>query len=142
MPKTIHQCPAGNAEQPRTQFRAVAEAVDSAEYSQPHILCDVPRLIVATSHPPDVLPDRPVPSFHELVEGWPLAKLAADDEKLVFTMRKMSRFAVVGHVCSIPLILGVVDVRKRFIQPMHPTPEFAGIPASAQACQRDFVERR
>ena len=86
-------------------------------YSQPHILCDVPRCIVATGHPPDVLPHWPVPAFHEFVEGWPFAKLTADDEKLIFLMRKMAGFARIGHVCSCPLILEVVDLRKRFIQP-------------------------
>ena len=72
---------------------------------------------LATGHPPHVLPHWSVPGFHEFVEGWPFAKLTADNEKLVFLMRKMARFARVGHVCSIPLILEVVDLRKRFIQP-------------------------
>jgi hypothetical protein len=65
-----------------------------------------------------------VPAFHEFVEGWPFAELTADDEKLIFLMRTMARFARVGHVCSIPLILEVVDLRKRFI-PASVTPATA-----------------
>ena len=76
-----------------------------------------PTRIVVTGHSPDVLPHWAVPALHEVVEGWPFAKLTADDEKLIFLMRKMAGFARIGHVCSCPLILEVVDLRKRFIQP-------------------------
>ena len=53
-----------------------------------------------------------MPAFHEVVEGSPFAKLTADDEKLIFSMRKMAGFDRIGHVCSYPLILKVVDLRK------------------------------
>ena len=63
------------------------EAADPAQYSQPDILYDVHRGVVLARDATDVLPKRRVPALHQSVEGRSLAKLAPDDEQLVFLLR-------------------------------------------------------
>ena len=116
VPKPIHQRAARDSEQPWPESRPVTDTADSAEDSQPHILRNVPSRVVVTGHSPDVPPNGRVPAFHELVEGRPFAKLATDDQKLVFLVRAMARFAGVGHRCSIPLLPRVADLPGRFIR--------------------------
>lgn len=57
---------------------------NAAEDAQPNVLYDVLGRVVLADDSPHVVPERPVPPLDQLVEGGPLAQLAAYDEPFVF----------------------------------------------------------
>ncbi len=83
--QTIHERPARNPEEPGTKLRAVAKLAEAPQDTEPDVLGDLVRDLVGVGQPAHVLPDRAAPAGDELVEGGPLAELAADDQPFVFS---------------------------------------------------------
>ena len=81
--QTVHERSPSDAEQPGTQFVAVAKARDPADHAEPDVLEDFSRRVIVARESTHERPQRTVPASDQIVEGGGLSELASKCEQFV-----------------------------------------------------------
>ena len=110
--RSIHQGPSRDPEEPAAHLRGVTQARHAADHPNPDVLNDLARGIVLTCQPPDVRPERRLPSRDQVVERASLTELTSNGQELVGLLSLLGTRQGSTEI--------VADRRKRFITPGSP----------------------